>query len=242
MNEMLLKNTMTTAAHLGVINRFVNKLLGVRSLDELLKHIDATILEFGLNGHYCLRSNEGFLYRNVGPGSVATLLEALYKADFGASRICVADSSMHIRYRDFVISVSTENVCADIPTLQDTLAIFSETASRGIRLINSIEGIKSEEIARRHHVRHRLEKSHSELALLTDSIARGEQEMTEYLLVNIVSMFPVIGLEPDQEDRVLSIIHQATDQLRIHSGEYKNGVEEVKNSMHAAINHLEEQV
>jgi hypothetical protein len=240
MQDALLKNSMTTAAHLGTVNRFVNKMLDAKTLTDVSDFIKAALLEFGLSGNYIVRNESGFVLFSFGQRLPGDLLDELCSVKFGASRIAIAEESMHIRFRNLVLSVSTIGVDADKEVLQDTLAIFCETASRGIRLVNSINALKQDEALRRQQVRSRLEASRTELANLTQSLVSGEKELTEFLLLNIVSMFPVIGLEADQEERVLSVISQASDRLRVQSTAYIKGVDEIDESMYAAVSHLKQ--
>lgn len=239
--EEMLKRSMLTAAHLGVVNRFVNNLLNADSLIEVSELIAVAVSEFGISGVYWVKANGGFHQyqtdENVSPELVAQLIAA----SFGTTRIAVSSNSMHIRFKHFVLSVCLDANVSDPEVLQDTLAIFGETASRGIGLVSTVESLRLDSLSKSKGIKVRLEKNQAELANLCDSLIAGQKEFNEYLLLKFVSMFPVIGLEPDQEEKILSVIAEASGRLEQQAIHYLEVVGETDDSLKATVSHLDQE-
>jgi len=89
-------------------------------------------------------------------------------------------------------------------------------------------------------VKPRIEKNQAELANLCDSLIVGQKEFNEYLLLKFVTMFPVVGLETDQEDKILSVIAEASRRLEQQATLYLVVVGEIDDSLKATVSHLDQ--
>jgi len=225
-------SAMTTSSELGIIIQFIENSSNTTSQQELAQTVIDACQEYGLNVVVQIRDNE--TKHNIsGSNYIAQLEEKLFSQLKDSGRILEFNQRCIINYP--AISLFVKNMPIDNPDLtgrlKDHLCVVIQAANNRVAQII----VMKEEQKRQEQRATNLEQMASELqnlsAIFEHYYVQSNQICVEQLIL-IEEALPSMGLEEDQESRIINILENSNNKILAHLNNKTEMEKSVNNLMH----------
>jgi len=211
----LTMHAMKTAAQMGSINRFCVTILTINRIEELFPEVSSLLEEFNISGGYHFTLADTKISKCIGDREISknTLLKTRSMSS-DLNKITKENGILIITQSKFTLVANIDGLAEhDIDLLIDNLAIFCDVVQNWAmrmeeimthRVVTDQQKIKT--IGNLEKFKECLECSSFQL-----------QECNEQLNVDVISrlamLFPVLGLDANQENRILELFEKCTDEF-----------------------------
>lgn len=185
---------------LGAINRATRQLICAQGHNDLLNIIQKLCISLELSGFAHLKGQEKQFVCKIASGVPRTQIHTLASVLVRQEKIIVEQSLFAFNYSGITLIVhhqAHDTSCADL--IQDDLALFLDSADIWLSNLNA-----------RLQTQNLIEDQLCDFqrTLLEDQIRLGSKRdlIVNKMLTDITTIFPTLGLEPDQEDQIYDAI------------------------------------
>jgi phosphotransferase system IIB component len=213
--QVLLAATMKSAFQLGVFSRASRLLMRCDEFDGFWPCVQETLKEVGLSGSIKFHCGDLVRYGTFGCGISPTVLHSLRCMDRCQAKICSNNEFLIYNSDHVLLIVDTKGSdAADLDLMIDNLTIYMDTIQNWLdhheRLCTEREEIRKERIK----VSINLDSFIQCITRLSEHLIHTQQAVNEELISQLIAVFPVLGMEADQEEVILNIVNDARAKER----------------------------
>lgn len=214
-DQALLATTMKNAFQLGVFSRASRLLMQCEEFDDFCHHATETLEEVGLSGRIKLSCGEENRQVTFGNGIRPVVFSSLSGLDRCKSKICSGSTFFIFNTRHVLLILDTEDTDAvELDLLTDNLTIYMDTIHHWLDQQQRISEERVKNGIERSKVITNLRSFVECVTRLSQHLTETQQAVNEDLLTQLISVFPVMGMEADQEEIILNIVNDARGKER----------------------------
>ena len=206
---------MKSAAQMGAISRFCVRILAVNRLEGLVQAIDDLLVELDIVGGYHVVCMEEKRSRCAGDREVARQsLQQTRKAQGNLKKITRMENVLVITLSRFTIAIAiSKKSSQEVDLLVDNMAIFSDIVENWILHAEYIAGQRIVSDRQKTNMIQNLDKFRECLECSSFHMQECNEQLSMDVMSRLAMMLPVLGLEADQEARILDLLDKCTSEL-----------------------------
>lgn len=236
----MLMDAISTSHHLGVANRLAMQLLKSETLEEMVSHVVAACEELALSGYVMLQRAPFVSCRQFGEPDV-TMTEMRDAFPDAKSRVQVAGTWLYIGYPivTFLVDTHDQNRLA---ILQDTLASICEAVNETASTITALTELREINTLHCKEIGQDVLSLSEQLKDLSRKLNEKQSAGSEHLIGGLAALFPVIGLEADQEEQILDLVENYAQSVGESVSSQVACTDQIQASLHKIMRFLAHQL
>ena len=203
----MIQSLLRSNFQLGVTTRFASAISQVNETDVLTNLTQKALIEFGFDGLFQIIFKKTKQTKKFGERIDRDALGKLVCLEACTDKICCKQNYMMFCLSHFTLILDVEEFSDEqVDETKDNLAIFCDIVNAWID--NDIE-LKEFQLANelyKHDMLDKINELNGKVQLTSSDIKTQHLEISQNLLLMLVSRFPMLGLEPDQEEEILNSI------------------------------------
>lgn len=239
-DRKMLMDAISTSHHLGVANRLAMQLLKSNNLIEMLDHVVEACSELMLSGYVLLHKDLFMSCRQFGEPT-ATSSEMRDAFPRTRSRVQLKQSWLCIEYPmiTFLVDAHDEQ---RLSVLQDTLTSICEAVNETASTISAMSELREMNTHHCQEIGHDVLSLSEQLKDLSRKLNEKQTSGSENLLVGLAALFPVIGLEADQEEQILDLVESYAESVGESVSSQVECTDQIQASLHKIMRFLAQQL
>jgi len=210
--DSMIQSLFRSNHQLGVTTRFASTITRVTNVDELTDAIQATLIEFGLTGLFQVRLENEKATRKFGTGIEAETLSRIINIEMVSSKINIVENFILFCLKNFILILDVSRQSdSQIDEIKDNLAIFSDIIDAWLTNYSDLQNYKETTRIYKQDMIYRMEQLGASVEESSIEIKKQHLDISQKLLHMLAARFPMLGLDPDQEEEILHSIESTID-------------------------------
>ncbi len=206
---------MKNAAQMGSINRFCATILTISGVDELIPMMTSLLEEFNISGGYHLSLENSKISKCFGVKEASK--NALLKTrNMGnkLKKITKENDLIIIKQSKYTLVVSIDGMSdGDVDLLMDNLAIFCDVVQSWAEHFEKNLHFRSKTDRQKISTINNLENLKECLSCSSFQLQECNEKLNSDIISRLAMLFPVLGLDANQENRILELFEKCTDEF-----------------------------
>jgi len=208
-SNTMIQSLMRSNFQLGVVTRFASAISQINDSDDLTNLTQKALIEFGFDGLFQIKCKNTKQTKKFGERIDRDALGRLVCLEACTDKICRIQNYMMFCLTHFTLILDVEVLSSEqIDEAKDNLAIFCDIVNAWID--NDIE-LKEFQVANelyKHDMLDKINELNGKVQVTSSDIKKQHLEISQNLLLMLASRFPMLGLDPDQEEEILNSIER----------------------------------
>ncbi len=236
----ILMDALNTSHHLGVANRLAMLLLKSETLEEMVGYVVESCEELLLCGYVILQRDPYVSCRQVGEPTV-TMNEMREVFPDTRTRVQVSGTWLYIGYPvvTFLVDAHEQQRLA---ILQDTLASMCEAVNETAVTITALTELRERNTFHCQEIGQDVLSLSEQLKDLSRKLNEKQSVGSEHLIGGLAALFPVIGLEADQEEQILDLVENYAQSVGESVSSQVACTDQIQASLHKIMRFLAQQL
>ncbi len=197
---------------LGVTARFASAIAQITNTNALTAATQAALIEFGLNGLFQIKFEMNRHIKKFGERIDRDALGKLTCFEGCTDKICRKQNYMMFCLAHFTLILDVSDLTEEqIDETKDNLAIFSDIIDAWIANHIELNQFREASEMYRQDMLEKINELNSKVDTTSSDIKMQHLEISQNLLLMLASRFPMLGLDVDQEEEILSSIENTID-------------------------------
>lgn len=211
----LLSTAMKSNFQLGVFSRASRIFMQCNEFNPFCYYVTDTLEELGLSGRIKLTAGGNCAHTPFGQGICPNVYNSLNDLAHCSSKILLQPNFFIFNTQHVLLILDTEkNEAMEIDLLVDNMTIYMDTIHYWLEQHHKITKERKEIEHERSRVVSNLHSFIECITRLNQHLTEAQQTVNEDLLTRLIGIFPIMGMEADQEEIILNIVHDARRKER----------------------------
>ena len=235
-DKALLSAAMRNNFQLGVFSRASRNFMQCDNFNRFSCFVTATLEELGLSGRVKLTCAGETIQTLYGKGICADVYRSLNNLKPCQSKTFSGENFFIFNTEKILLILDSDNTGQmDMDLLIDNMTIYMDTIHYWLDQQEKILGEREVVRLERSRVVSNLHSFIQCVARLNQHLTETQQAVNEELLTRLIGIFPVMGMEVDQEEAILNIVNDARRKERALVDQQLKQNEELRTVIDQAI-------
>ncbi len=210
--DTMIRSLFRSNHQLGVTARFASAISQLTDTDRLTSATQKALIEFGLNGLFQIKFEANKQIKKFGERIDRNTLSKLTCLEQCSGKICIRQDYMMFCLTHFTLILDVSDLTDEqIDETKDNLAIFCDIIDAWIANHLELKQFREANELYRQDMLQKINQLNGKVDSTSSDIKTQHLEISQSLLLMLVSRFPMLGLDVDQEEEILESIEHTID-------------------------------
>lgn len=211
MDEMV-QSLFRSNHQLGVTARFASKISQISDIEALTVLVHTSLVEFDLDGLFQVKFDDTNIVKRFGNKITRDALDKLTCLEACNAKICQKQNYMMFCLDNFTLILDIGLLSVEqIDETKDNLATFCDIIDAWVGSHMELNKVKAATEMYKFDMLSQINELNAEVDMTSHDIKSQHLEISQNLLLMLISRFPMLGLDVDQEEEILNSIEQTID-------------------------------